>query len=101
MGNNNNNNITSTATTTTTPTTITPTTSTTTTTNNNNIGNEIDWSPEEQKLLENALKKYSKLSGKEKWEKISQDVQTRSIKECVSRYKYIVNMLKNRKEKKV
>lgn len=56
------------------------------------------WNPEEQKALEMALKKYP-ASDKERWDKIAQDVKTRDRKECIARYKFLVNQIKAQKGK--
>nr|XP_002739518.2 PREDICTED: dnaJ homolog subfamily C member 2-like [Saccoglossus kowalevskii] len=54
------------------------------------------WSAEEQKLLEQALKTYP-ASTAERWDKISAAVPTRTRKECMKRYKDLVEMVKAKK----
>ena len=54
------------------------------------------WSPQEQKLLEAALKNYPPDTD-QRWEKISEAVPGKSKKECMKRYKEIVELLKAKK----
>ncbi|XP_046841281.1 dnaJ homolog subfamily C member 2-like isoform X2 [Xenia sp. Carnegie-2017] len=54
------------------------------------------WISEEQKLLENALRKYPS-STPERWEKIAAEVPGRTKKECMRRYKDLVEMVKAKK----
>jgi len=57
------------------------------------------WSTEQQKALENALKKYpNSIPTNERWTKISQEVTGKTKKQCVDRYKYIVSLIKNKKD---
>jgi len=56
------------------------------------------WSPEEQKLLEGALK--SVPQSPERWDKIAEVVGTRSKKECQKRYKELVALIKAKKAAK-
>ena len=70
---------------------------------NNNEKNEkkseINWTAEEQKLLEEALKKYpSSLPTNERWTNIAKHVG-KTKKQCVERYKYLANLIKKNKEK--
>ena len=59
---------------------------------------EDAWSEDQQKSLENALKNYpSSLSANERWTSISKDVQGKNKKQCVDRYKYLSNLVKNKK----
>ena len=61
---------------------------------------EIDenaWSDEQQKCLETALKTYpATLSANERWTSISKDVEGKNKKQCVERYKYLSNLVKNK-----
>ena len=60
---------------------------------------EINWTGEEQKLLEEALKKYpSSLPINERWTNISKHVG-KTKKQCVERYKYLANLIKKNKGK--
>ena len=60
---------------------------------------EINWTAEEQKLLEEALKKYpSSIPANERWTNISKHVG-KTKKQCVERYKYLANLIKKNKEK--
>merc|ERR1712019_19594 len=55
------------------------------------------WSPDEQKLLEEALKMFPASVGAERWDLISKHVSTRTKKECMKRYKELVEMIKAKK----
>jgi len=58
------------------------------------------WSEEQQKALENALKKFpSSLPANERWAKIGQDVTGKTKKQCVDRYKHIAQLIKNKQDK--
>ncbi|XP_051544413.1 dnaJ homolog subfamily C member 2 [Myxocyprinus asiaticus] len=61
--------------------------------------NSTPWTTEEQKLLEQALKTYP-VSTPERWEKISDAVPGRSKKDCMKRYKELVEMIKAKKAAK-
>ncbi|MEE6481369.1 hypothetical protein FKM82_012845 [Ascaphus truei] len=54
------------------------------------------WTTEEQKLLEQALKTYA-VNTPERWEKIAAAVPGRSKKDCMKRYKELVEMVKAKK----
>lgn len=55
------------------------------------------WSEDQQKALENALKKYpNTLAANERWAKISSSVTGKTKKECVDRFKYIAQLIKNK-----
>lgn len=56
------------------------------------------WTDQQQLALETALKTYpSTLSANERWTKISSEVQGKTKKQCVDRYKYLSTLLKNSK----
>eukprot|EP00795_Rhopilema_esculentum_P002394 gene2394-18038_t len=57
---------------------------------------EVPWTSEEQKLLEQALKTFP-ASTPERWDRIAEAVSTRSRKECMKRYKELVEMVKAKK----
>uniref|UniRef100_A0A7N9AN61 DnaJ heat shock protein family (Hsp40) member C2 n=1 Tax=Mastacembelus armatus TaxID=205130 RepID=A0A7N9AN61_9TELE len=59
-------------------------------------GNATPWTTEQQKLLEQALKTYP-VSTPERWEKIAAVVPGRSKKDCMKRYKELVEMVKAKK----
>ncbi|XP_073095075.1 dnaJ homolog subfamily C member 2 isoform X2 [Manis javanica] len=54
------------------------------------------WTTEEQKLLEQALKTYP-VNTPERWEKIAEAVPGRTKKNCMKRYKELVEMVKAKK----
>ena len=61
---------------------------------------EINWTAEEQKLLEEALKKYpSSLPANERWTNIAKHVG-KTKRQCVDRYKYLASLIKKNKENK-
>ena len=55
------------------------------------------WNSNEQKLLEEALKKYPQSTGPNRWDLISQHVGTRNKKDCMRRYKELVDLIKAKK----
>ncbi|KAM4677643.1 dnaJ homolog subfamily C member 2 [Discoglossus pictus] len=59
-------------------------------------GDATAWTTEEQKLLEQALKTYP-VNTPERWEKIAEAVPGRSKKDCMKRYKELVEMVKAKK----
>lgn len=48
--------------------------------------NPAPWTPEEQKLLEQAMRTYG-ASVESRWEKIAECIPARSKKDCMKRYK--------------
>jgi len=58
--------------------------------------NTAPWSPEEQKLLEQALKTYP-ASTPERWDRISESVPNRSKKDCMKRYKELAELIRAKK----
>jgi len=56
------------------------------------------WSTGEQKMLEQALRTYPANFGKERWDKIAEVMSNRSKRECMLRYKWIVEQLKAKKQ---
>ena len=62
--------------------------------------NESNWTSEEQKLLEEALKKFpSSLPANERWTNIAKHVG-KTKRQCVDRYKYLASLIKKNKDKK-
>ncbi|CAL8242609.1 unnamed protein product [Merluccius merluccius] len=59
-------------------------------------GDVTAWTSEEQKLLEQALKTFP-VSTSERWDKISSAVPGRTKKDCMKRYKELVEMVKAKK----
>jgi len=75
--------------------TTSPTSSITSTTSNET--SEDVWSEEQQRGLEQALKTYpSTLPANDRWTKIASDVQGKTKKQCVDRYKFLSSLLKNK-----
>ena len=63
---------------------------------NANVTKTIEWSTEQQKQLQDAIKVVSKtLPPKERWEEISNLVEGKSAKDCVERFKEIQSKLKS------
>lgn len=60
-------------------------------------GDPASWTSTEQKLLEKALATYPS-SDKERWDKIAAAVPGRTKKECIVRYKFLVEQLKASKK---
>ena len=61
---------------------------------------EANWTAEEQKLLEEALKKFpSSLPANERWTNIAKHVG-KTKRQCVDRYKYLSSLIKKNKENK-
>jgi len=58
------------------------------------------WGADEQKLLEEALKKFPQAAlGSARWESIAEHVGTKTKKECMRRYKELVEQIKAKKAK--
>jgi len=55
-----------------------------------------DWTQDQQKALEGALKKFPASLGVQRWDSIARAVPGKTKKECVERYKYIVAQLKGK-----
>ena len=60
------------------------------------IKSDKPWTAEEQQLLEQALKTYSS-STPERWDRIAECVPNRSKKDCMKRYKELVEIVKAKK----
>lgn len=64
--------------------------------------NEItSWSQEQQKLLETAIVKYPKTTVGDRWQKIANTVPGKTKEECLARYKYLVQKVKEQQKLKV
>ncbi|KAG8039049.1 hypothetical protein G9C98_003356 [Cotesia typhae] len=59
------------------------------------------WTPAEQKLLEQALKTYSNVAGPERWDHIAGCIPSRTKKDCMRRYKELVELIKAKKAAQV
>lgn len=62
----------------------------------NGIKQEVPWTSTEQQLLEQALKTYP-ASTAERWDRIAECIPSRSKKECMKRYKELVEIIKAKK----
>lgn len=62
---------------------------------------EATWSQEDQKLLETAIVKYPKTTAGDRWQKIANSVPGRTKEECLARYKYLVQKVKEQHKLKV
>ncbi|XP_026282216.1 dnaJ homolog subfamily C member 1 [Frankliniella occidentalis] len=60
---------------------------------------ESSWNQIQQKALEAALIKYPKGSTQDRWEKIAKCVPDKTKEECMIRFKYLVDLVKKKKEK--
>ncbi|PAV67765.1 hypothetical protein WR25_04260 [Diploscapter pachys] len=56
-----------------------------------------DWSQDEQRQLELALQKFPKGTD-QRWERISEFMETRTKEECMQRFKELAQMVRNRKQ---
>ena len=61
---------------------------------------EINWNAKDQKLLEEALKKYpSSMNANERWTNIAKHVG-KTKRQCIERYKYLASLVKKNKANK-
>lgn len=58
--------------------------------------NPAPWGADEQKLLEQSLKTFPATTP-ERWERIAENVPSRSKKDCMKRYKEIVDLVRSKK----
>jgi len=62
------------------------------------VDSQYVWSPEQQRQLETALRKHTaKLAPKDRWQNISAEVEGKTPKQCLERFKEIIDMLKKEK----
>lgn len=57
------------------------------------------WSQDQQKLLETAIVKYPKTIAGDRWQKIANTVPGKTKEECLARYKYLVQKVKDQRQK--
>lgn len=60
------------------------------------VKTDAPWTPTEQQLLEQALKTYTNATP-DRWDKIADCIPTRNKKECMRRYKELVEIVKAKK----
>ncbi|XP_055914386.1 uncharacterized protein F54F2.9 [Eupeodes corollae] len=60
---------------------------------------EKNWSQEQQRALENAIVKYLKSAGTDRWQKIANSVPEKTKEECILRYKHLCDLVKSQKNK--
>lgn len=65
--------------------------------NNTLVVAETNWSQEQQAALEAALMKYKKTGNADRWQKIGNCVPDKTKEECLLRYKYLVDVIKQQK----
>jgi DnaJ family protein C protein 2 len=54
-----------------------------------------DWTPEQQKHLENGIRELKAYKQKDKWQRISKKVEGKDAKQCFERYRHLCNLNKN------
>jgi len=54
-----------------------------------------DWSPEQQKHLENGIRELKAYKQKDKWQRIAKKVEDKDAKQCFERYRHLCNLNKN------
>ncbi|XP_067640660.1 uncharacterized protein F54F2.9 [Eurosta solidaginis] len=59
---------------------------------------ETNWSQEQQRALESAITKYRKNATGDRWQKIANCVPEKSKEECLTRYKYLCELIKSQKK---
>lgn len=77
-------------------TTLSTSASTTTATPAAAAAATVPWTPEEQQLLEQALKTYPSNTA-ERWDRIAECIPNRTKKDCMRRYKELVDLIKAKK----
>ncbi|XP_058819807.1 uncharacterized protein F54F2.9 [Topomyia yanbarensis] len=58
-----------------------------------------NWSQSQQAALETAIQKYPKSASVDRWQKIANCVPGKTKEECMTRYKYLVELVKKQKER--
>lgn len=64
------------------------------------LSETTSWSQEQQKLLETAIVKYPKTTAGDRWQKIANTVPGKTKEECLARYKYLVQKVKEQQKLK-
>lgn len=59
-----------------------------------------NWSQTQQAALETAIQKYPKSGSADRWQKIANSVPGKTKEECMTRYKYLVELVKKQKQEK-
>lgn len=66
----------------------------------NEKASDAIWTQEQQKLLETAIVKYTKTMAGDRWQKIASTVPGKTKDECLARYKYLVQKVKDQQKEK-
>lgn len=61
--------------------------------------NDSIWTQDQQRLLETAIVKYPKTIAGDRWQKIASTVPGKTRDECLARYKYLVQKVKDQRQK--
>lgn len=59
-----------------------------------------NWSQAQQAALETAIQKYPKSGSSDRWQKIANSVPGKTKEECMTRYKFLVELVRKQKEEK-
>lgn len=57
----------------------------------------VPWTPEEQRIFEQALRTYPASLGPSRWDQIAESLPSRTKKECLERYKELARMVQAKK----
>lgn len=64
------------------------------------VDGNANWSQAQQAAFEQAIQKYPKTGSADRWQKIAGSVPGKSREECMTRYKYLVELVKKQREEK-
>lgn len=64
------------------------------------VDGNANWSQAQQAAFEQAIQKYPKSGSSDRWQKIAGSVPGKSREECMTRYKYLVELVKKQREEK-
>lgn len=66
----------------------------------NEKASDAIWTQDQQQLLETAIVKYTKTMAGDRWQKIASTVPGKTKEECLARYKYLVQKVKEQQKEK-